>query len=146
YSVDMTYILTGRRGQGRWEANRTILAHGGIVDPGEDPYETAVRELQEEVPGMKVEVDRLPFLLTPSHGMRYRWNPEARKAELTEDRAQDVPITTIEYWGEWVSGEPEATGEAHNLRWTPVTEIIHQENDWAFNMALIIPKLIDCFF
>lgn len=139
-------ILVGRRGKGRWEANRPILAHGGFVDPGEDPYQTAVKELQEEVPGMEVRIDPLPFLLTPSHGLRYNWNPQTQQAQLTLDRAQDVPIVTVEYWGQWVSGEPQASDEAHGLRWTPVVDIISQENDWAFNMALVIPELIKRFF
>ncbi len=139
------HILTGRRGEGRWEANRPILAHGGFVDPGDDPYETAVKELAEEVPGMDIHVHRLPFLLTPSHGMRYRWDPQTCMAVLTDERAQDVPIVTIEYWGQWVSGKPEATDEVHSLRWTPVTDIVNAANDWAFNMALVIPELIKRF-
>ena len=138
-------VLTGRRGEGRWEANRPILAHGGFVDPGDDPHQTAVKELQEEVPGMEVVVDQLPFLLTPSHGMRYRWNPGTQQVELTEDRTQDVPIVTVDYWGAWVSGEPKASDEAHALHWTAVADIVRQENDWAFNMALVIPKLIRRF-
>ncbi len=138
-------ILVGRRGAGRWESGYPILAHGGFIDPGESPLDAAKRELKEEIPGIDVKIEELPFLLSKSDGFRYKWDPSNKESVKTYLEVQNIPVVTIFYWGKYISGSPKTSEEVDRLEWKSVSEITNSETEWAFCMAECIPEMIKKF-
>ena len=117
YAVDFTiacYIVKGERvlmiyhnALDKW------LPIGGHIDPGEDPDQALLREIQEEC-GLEVEVvgDRAPIedptvriLYTPAHVNIHK---------ITDTHSHVVNI----YYARWKSGEPVlCEGEHRQIRW-----------------------------
>jgi 8-oxo-dGTP pyrophosphatase MutT (NUDIX family) len=81
----------------------------GIVDPGEEPAVTAVREAMEET-GVEIRVDRLA-MTSVGDEVVYPNGDRARYLDLT-------------FACTWVSGEAHvADDESVDVRWCPVTEL-----------------------
>ena len=123
YAVDFTiacYIVRGdrvlmihHRALDKW------LPLGGHIDPGEDPDQALLREIQEES-GLEVEIvaPRAPLddptvkaLYTPAHVNIHR---------ITDTHSHVVNI----YYARWKSGEPVLAGaEHHQIRWFTRAEL-----------------------
>jgi 8-oxo-dGTP pyrophosphatase MutT (NUDIX family) len=123
YAVDFTiacYIVRGdsvlmihHRALDKW------LPIGGHIDPGEDPDQALLREIQEEC-GLEVEIvaDRAPIedptvraLYTPAHVNIHK---------ITATHSHVVNI----YYARWKSGEPVLAGaEHHQIRWFTRAEL-----------------------
>ena len=117
YAIDFTiacYIVRGgsvlmihHRALDKW------LPIGGHIDPGEDPDQALLREIQEEC-GLEVEIvaDRAPVedptvraLYTPAHVNIHK---------ITATHSHVVNI----YYARWIAGEPVLAGaEHHQIRW-----------------------------
>jgi 8-oxo-dGTP pyrophosphatase MutT (NUDIX family) len=92
-------LLVERADDGAWSSVC------GIVDPGEEPGEAAVREVAEEA-GVVVEVERLVWMSVTDLVTYYNG-----------DQTQYIDHT---FRCRWVSGEPyPADGEATAARWYP---------------------------
>lgn len=123
YAIDFTtacYIVRGdsvlmihHRALDKW------LPIGGHIDPGEDPDQALLREIQEEC-GLEVEIvaDRAPIedptvraLYTPAHVNIHK---------ITATHSHVVNI----YYARWKSGEPVLAGaEHHQIRWFTRAEL-----------------------
>lgn len=89
------------------ESTWTVPA--GVVDPGEEPHDAAVREVLEET-GVTCQVDRLAWVYT---------GPPV--VHLNGDQAQYVELV---FTCSWVSGEPfAADDESIDARWCAVDEL-----------------------
>lgn len=81
----------------------------GIVDPGEEPADAAVREAEEEA-GVRIRVERLAWV----HQI-----PRVTYANGDESDYLDLTFACT-----WIDGEPEPVdGEMTQVGWHPVSEI-----------------------
>ncbi len=102
----------------------------GIVDPGEEPGDAAVREAAEEA-GVRIEVERLVWLsvtdmVTYSNG----------------DQTQYIDHT---FRCRWVSGEPyPADGEASEARWFAVDDLPEMPRVHAQRLAVALENRAEC--
>lgn len=96
-------LLIKRADDGEW------ASVGGVVDPGEEPGDAAVRECAEEA-GVVVEVERLVWM-SVNDPVTYE----------NGDQSQYIDHT---FRCRWVSGEPyPADGEATEARWFGLDEL-----------------------
>lgn len=97
-------VLLGRRSDtGR------LTPITGIVDPGEEPADAAVREAEEEA-GVRIRVERLAWV----HQI-----PRVTYANGDQSDYLDMTFACT-----WASGEPEPVdGEMTEVGWHPVSEI-----------------------
>ncbi len=78
----------------------------GIVDPGEEPGEAAVREAAEEA-GVRIEVERLVWMAVTDL--------------VTYDNGDQTQYIDHTFRCRWLAGEPyPADGEASDAAWFPV--------------------------
>ncbi|HRW18536.1 MAG TPA: NUDIX domain-containing protein [Dermatophilaceae bacterium] len=96
----------------------------GIVDPGEGPYETAVRECREEA-GVEVVAERLVWV-----------RPTGMVSYPNGDRSHYLDHTLR---CRWVSGEPHvADDENLDARWWPVTGLPELRGEFAERVAVAL--------
>lgn len=97
-------VLLGRRSDtGR------LTPITGIVDPGEEPADAAVREAEEEA-GVRIRAERLAWV----HQI-----PRVTYANGDQSDYLDMTFACT-----WISGEPEPVdGEMTEVGWHPVSEI-----------------------
>jgi len=96
-------LLVRRRDSGEWAPVT------GIIDPGEEPAVTAVREALEET-GVEIRVDRLASVRAGT-AVAYPNGDSARYLDLT-------------FACTWLSGEPYvADDESLDTRWWPIAEL-----------------------
>ncbi len=96
-------LLVKRSDDGAWSSVT------GIIDPGEEPFEAAVREAEEEA-GVVVEVERLVWV-SVTDMVVYDNGDQSRYIDHT-------------FRCRWVSGEPHpADGEASEARWFSVDDL-----------------------
>ena len=96
-------LLVRRADDGAWSPV------AGIVDPGEDPHVTAIREAAEEA-GVEIEVERLAWL-----------NVTEPVVYANGDVTQYIDHT---FRCRWVSGDPyPVDGEATAARWFSVAAL-----------------------
>jgi 8-oxo-dGTP pyrophosphatase MutT (NUDIX family) len=102
---DGVEVLMGRRSDtGAW------APISGIVDPGEEPADTARRESLEEA-GVEVAVERMLSV--------------HQVPRITHVNGDQVDYLDIAFACRWVSGDAwPADGELTSLRWMPVTEAV----------------------
>ncbi|MEV2274677.1 NUDIX domain-containing protein [Nocardiopsis sp. NPDC049922] len=97
---DDDVLLHQRPDDGRW------CTPGGILEPGEQPAVTAVREVWEET-GLTVEVERLTSVVA--------------QEPYTYPNGDVVQMLDIAFRCRYVSGEPDVSGdETLDVRWFPV--------------------------
>jgi 8-oxo-dGTP pyrophosphatase MutT (NUDIX family) len=90
-------LLVKRADDGAWSSVC------GIVDPGEEPGEAAVREAAEEA-GVRIEVERLVWVAVTDM--------------VTYDNGDQTQYIDHTFRCRWVAGEPyPADGEASETRW-----------------------------
>lgn len=96
-------LLIRRADNGEW----TLAS--GIVDPGENPAQTAVREAMEEA-GVVIEIERMLWTVV-MEPVRY-------------DNGDWCQYLDHGFSARWVSGHPHpADGEATDVGWWPVDEL-----------------------
>ena len=97
-------LLLGRRSD-----NGRLTPITGIVDPGEEPADAAVREAEEEA-GVRIRVDRLAWV-----------HQIPRVTYANGDQSDYLDLT---FACTWIDGEPEPVdGEMTEVGWHPVSEI-----------------------
>lgn len=93
-------LLVKRADNGLWSPV------AGIIDPGEEPYEAALREVEEEA-GVRAEIERLIWV-----------NVTRMVTYANGDQTQYINHT---FRCRWVAGEPHpADGEASEARFFPL--------------------------
>lgn len=138
-------ILTGLRAASRWEGGLWMLTFGGMVDKRSDDsiYATVIRELDEEVPGMKCKImHHVPPLVTGPAKYRHYWNPDSMSAVNTDNLVQDIAIITLNFVVECISGEPAPTKEVPKVKWVSLVELVETKREYAFDHAKVIPYLL----
>ena len=117
-------LFVRRTDNGRW----TPVT--GVVDPGEHPAETAVRECAEET-RVEAVVERLVML-----------SVTALKEHANGDLAQYCDTT---FRCRWVSGEGEVgDDESSAVRWFPVDALPPMADDLARRVAAAITDAAEC--
>lgn len=97
-------VLLGRRSD-----NGRLTPVTGIVDPGEEPADAAVREAEEEA-GVRIRVDRLAWV----HQI----------PRVTYDNGDQSDYLDLTFACEWVSGDPvPLDGEMTDVGWYPASTI-----------------------
>ncbi|MDF2665442.1 MAG: pyrophosphohydrolase including oxidative damage repair enzyme [Microbacterium sp.] len=97
-------VLLGRRSD-----NGRLTPITGIVDPGEEPADAAVREAEEEA-GVRIRADRLAWV----HQI-----PRVTYANGDQSDYLDLVFACT-----WLSGEPEPVdGEMTEVGWHPVAQL-----------------------
>jgi 8-oxo-dGTP pyrophosphatase MutT (NUDIX family) len=114
-------VLLGRRADnGAWQCV------SGIVDPGEEPADAAVRECREEA-GVEVRATRLALV----HQV-----PRVRYAN-----GDEVDYLDLVFRCDWVSGDPHpADGELTDVGWYGLGELIDVEQPHVRKIALAIAE------
>ncbi len=99
-STGTEVLLIKRADNGEW----TLVS--GIVDPGENPATTAVREAMEEA-GIEIEVERMLWTVVME--------------PVQYDNGDWCQYLDHGFSAHWVSGEPHpADGEATDVAWWPI--------------------------
>ena len=97
-------VLLGRRSD-----NGALTPVTGIVDPGEEPADAAVREALEEA-GVVVRADRLTWV----HQI----------PRVTYDNGDQSDYLDLTFRCEWASGDPvPVDGEMTEVGWHPLAEL-----------------------
>ena len=105
-----TLVLLGRRAD-----NGALQPVSGIVEPGEEPADTAVREVHEEA-GVSARVTRLALV----HQM-----PRVMYAN-----GDAVDYLTLTFRCEWVAGDPfPADGELTEVGWFSIHDLSGVDGD-----------------
>ncbi len=105
-------LLLGRRSD---TARLTPVT--GIVDPGEEPADAAVRESLEEA-GVSIRVDRLAWV----HQI----------PRITYDNGDQSDYLDLTFRCSWIQGEPyPADGEMLDVGWYPLTVLDDLDGDMA---------------
>lgn len=114
-------VLLGRRADnGRWQAV------SGIVDPGEEPADAAVRECAEEA-GVRVRVERLALV---------QQLPRIRYAN-----GDEVDYLDLVFRCTWLSGEPyPADGELTEVGFYGLGELGDLDPDHVRRIALAVAE------
>jgi 8-oxo-dGTP pyrophosphatase MutT (NUDIX family) len=102
----------------------------GIVDPGEEPGDAAVRESEEEA-SVVVEVDRLVWMYVT--------------APVTYPNGDVTQYIDHTFRCRWVSGDPHpADGENLEARWFPVDALPPLEGEFAERVAVALADEPEC--
>jgi len=97
-------VLLGRRSD-----NGALTPITGIVDPGEEPADAAVREAAEEA-GVVIRADRLAWV----HQI----------PRVTYENGDQTDYLDLTFRCSWISGEPyPADGEMTDVRWCPLADL-----------------------
>lgn len=97
-------VLLGRRSD-----NGRLTPVTGIVDPGEEPADAAVREAEEEA-GVRIRADRLAWV----HQI----------PRVTYDNGDQSDYLDLTFACSWISGDPvPVDGEMTEVGWHPVAEV-----------------------
>jgi len=114
-------VLLGRRADnGRWQAI------AGIVEPGEEPADTAVRECREEA-GVVVRATRLALV--------------QQLPRITYANGDQVDYLDLVFRCEWVSGDPHpADGELTEVGWYGLGELGELDPSHVRKVALAIAE------
>lgn len=98
------HVLLGRRSD-----NGRLTPITGIVDPGEEPADAAVREAEEEA-GVRIRADRLAWV-----------HQIPRVTYANGDQSDYLDLT---FACRWISGEPvPVDGEMTEVEWHPITAV-----------------------
>nr|NLI49884.1 NUDIX domain-containing protein [Propionibacterium sp.] len=117
-------LLVKRADDGTWSSVC------GIVDPGEEPGDTAVREAAEEA-GVRIEVERLVWL-SVTEMVTY----------ANGDQSQYIDHT---FRCRWVSGEPyPVDGEASEARWFAVDDLPELPRTHAERLRVALENRAEC--
>lgn len=117
-------LLVKRSDDGAWSSVC------GIVDPGEEPGDAAVREASEEA-GVTVEVERLVWMSVTD-----------LKTYPNGDQTQYIDHT---FRCRWVSGEPyPADGEASEARWFAVDALPEMPTEHAERVRVALEDRPEC--
>jgi 8-oxo-dGTP pyrophosphatase MutT (NUDIX family) len=100
-------VLLALRSEGTHQGG-TWSTIGGAIDPGETPWEAAVREASEEVPGLAVT----GVLAADSH--RYACVSGWSYTTFLVPLPSDAPVAIGHGWATWETAE---------LRWVPLEEV-----------------------
>lgn len=114
-------VLLGRRADnGAWQCV------SGIVDPGEEPADAAVRECREEA-GIDVRVTRLALV--------------QQLPRVTYANGDEVDYLDLVFRCDWVSGDPHpADGELTDVGWYGLGELVDVEQAHVRKIALAIAE------
>lgn len=114
-------VLLGRRSDnGAWQCV------SGIVDPGEEPADAAVRECAEEA-GIVVRATRLALV--------------QQVPRITYANGDQVDYLDLVFRCDWVSGEPHpADGELTEVGWYGLGELVEVEQEHVRKIALAIAE------
>lgn len=114
-------VLLGRRADnGSWQCV------SGIVEPGEEPADTAVRECREEA-GVDVRATRLALV--------------QRLPRVTYANGDHVDYLDLVFRCDWVSGEPHpADGELTEVGWYGLGELVEVDPQHVRKIALAIAE------
>jgi 8-oxo-dGTP pyrophosphatase MutT (NUDIX family) len=97
-------LLLGRRSD-----NGALTPVTGIVDPGEEPADAAVREAEEEA-GVRIRADRLAWV----HQI----------PRIVYDNGDQADYLDLTFRCSWISGEPfPVDGEMTEVGWYPLAEL-----------------------
>ena len=114
-------VLVGRRAD-----NGRLQCVSGIVDPGEEPADAAVRECLEEA-GVVVRAERLAVV--------------QQIPRITYANGDQVDYLDLVFRCAWVSGEPHpADGELTEVGWLSLGELGDMEPAHVRKIALAIPE------
>ena len=114
-------VLVGRRAD-----NGRLQCISGIVDPGEQPADTAVRECAEEA-GVAVRVERLAFVQA--------------MPRLTYSNGDQVDFVDLVFRCRWVSGDPHpADGELTEVGFRGLEELGDMEQEQVRRIALAVAE------
>ena len=114
-------VLVGRRAD-----NGRLQCVSGIVDPGEEPADAAVRECLEEA-GVVVRAERLAMV--------------QQIPRITYANGDQVDYLDLVFRCTWVSGEPHpADGELTEVGWVGLGELGDMEAAHVRKIALAIPE------
>lgn len=135
-------VLVGTRGEGRWQAGMPTLTFGGFINP-DDPSarDAMIREVSEELPGLRLDFSDLPIFITGPLKFGYRWDPFMFAPVTVGELVQDIPIITLNYLAKCLDGEPQPTKEVPEVKWTPLVELLSTKQQYAFDHALLLPVL-----
>ncbi|HBS75088.1 MAG: NTP pyrophosphohydrolase [Microbacterium sp.] len=98
------HVLLGRRSD-----NGALTPITGIVDPGEEPADAAVREAAEEA-ALRIRVDRLSWV----HQI----------PRITYANGDQTDYLDLTFRCSWISGEPyPADGEMTEVDWYPLADL-----------------------
>lgn len=121
---DEELLLVKRADDGAWSSVC------GIVDPGEEPGDAAVREAAEEA-GVSVEVERLVWM-SVTDMVVYE----------NGDQTQYIDHT---FRCRWLGGEPHpADGEALETRWFPRNQLPEMPSVHADRVTVALENLPEC--
>lgn len=114
-------ILLGRRADnGQWQSV------SGIVDPGEEPADAAVRECREEA-GVSVRATRLALVQTTPR--------------VTYANGDKVDYLDLVFRCDWVSGDPHpADGELTEVGWYGLGELTDVAPEHVRKIALAVAE------
>ncbi len=114
-------LLIGRRADnGAWQCV------SGIVDPGEEPADAAVRECLEEA-GVIVKATRLAFVHTVPR--------------ITYANGDQVDYLDLVFRCDWISGEPHpADGELTDVGWYGLGELVELDQSDVRKIALAVAE------
>ncbi|MDQ1083641.1 MULTISPECIES: NUDIX domain-containing protein [Microbacterium] len=99
-------VLLGRRSD-----NGRLTPVTGIVDPGEEPADAAVREAEEEA-GVRIRAERLAWV----HQI----------PRVTYDNGDQSDYLDLTFLCRWISGDPlPVDGEMTEVGWHPVSDVPH---------------------
>ncbi|MEV8268069.1 NUDIX domain-containing protein [Microbacterium sp. NPDC076911] len=114
-------LLIGKRADnGQWQCV------SGIVDPGEEPADAAVRECHEEA-GVVVRATRLALV----HQL----------PRITYDNGDQVDYLDLVFRCDWVSGEPHpADGELTDVGWFALGQLGDMEQTHVRKIALALAE------
>ncbi|QRY41333.1 NUDIX domain-containing protein [Microbacterium hominis] len=114
-------VLLGRRADnGAWQSV------SGIVDPGEEPADAAVRECREEA-GVTVRATRLALV--------------QQLPRITYANGDQVDYLDLVFRCDWVSGEPRpADGELTEVGWYGLGELTDVEQAHVRKIALALAE------
>lgn len=117
-------LLVKRSDDGAWSSVC------GIIDPGEEPGDAAVREAAEEA-GVVVEVERLVWMAV-TEVVAYQ----------NGDQSQYIDHT---FRCRWVSGDPfPADGEAVEARWFPVDALPEMPRMHSERIRVVLENQPEC--
>ncbi len=117
-------LLVRRADNGAWSPV------AGIVDPGEEPHDAAVRECLEET-GVRVEVERLVWVRAGE-----------RIVYANGDRARNLSLT---FRCRWVSGQPYAADDENlEAAWWPAHSLPPMPGRFADRVAVALADEPEC--
>lgn len=121
---ELEVLLVHRSDNGNWAPIT------GIVDPGEHPSVTAVREAEEEAK-VEIEVERLTLLSVTEHVVH-----------ANGDHAQYLDLT---FRCRWIAGEGEVgDDESTEVAWYPVEALPAMREDLAYRIRSAVAGGPEC--